>query len=64
MGLFSFIYEVTALKLGWWIFPGQEFIGYITLFNVSFHIEDLLFWFILFALAILSYYNYFEENEK
>ncbi|MBS3134413.1 hypothetical protein J4214_04235 [Candidatus Woesearchaeota archaeon] len=61
---FNFIYEVTALKLGWWIFPGQEFIGYVQLFDVAFPIEELLFWFILFALSILSFYEYFDENEK
>jgi len=61
---FNFIYEVTALKLGWWTFPGQEFIGYVKLFGVSFPLEELLFWMILFAGAVLSYYEYFDEDEK
>ena len=61
---FNFIYEVTALKLGWWTFPGQHFIGYVGLFGVSFPLEELLFWIILFAVSIVSYYEYFDENEK
>lgn len=61
---FNFIYEITALKLGWWTFPGQEFIGYVQIFNVAFPLEELFFWFILFALSILSFYEYFDENEK
>ncbi len=61
---FNFIYEVVALKLGWWIFPSQHFIGYVSLLGVSFPLEELFFWMILFAASILSYYEYFDENEK
>lgn len=61
---FNFIYEVTALKLNWWIFPGPEFIGQVRLFDIMFPIEELFFWIVLFAMAMLSYYEYFEENEK
>ncbi len=61
---FNFIYEITALKLGWWTFPGSEFIGYVQIFDVEFPLEELFFWIVLFSFAILSYYEYFDEDEK
>ena len=60
----TFIWEVTALKLGWWSFPGTQFIGWVTFLGVSFPFEELFFWCILFAMAILSYYEFFEDDEK
>jgi len=59
-----FIYEITALKLGWWTFPGTEFIGQISMLGVIFPIEELIFWFILLALTTLSYYEFFDDDEK
>lgn len=59
-----FIYEVTGLRLGWWEFPGKEFIGWISILGTNFPLEELLFWFILLALATLSYYEYFDDDEK
>ena len=67
-GIFFFyrhsLYEITALKIGWWTFPGKDFIGLVSLFGVTFPIEEVIFWFILLALAILSFYEYFDDNEK
>jgi len=59
-----FIYELTGLKLGWWKFPGKEFIGWVSVFGTSFPLEELIFWFILLALATISYYEYFDDDEK
>jgi len=58
-----FIYEITALKVGWWSFPGK-YIGSVSLFGVSFPIEELFFWFILFALAVLTYYEFFNDDMR
>ncbi|MBW2993728.1 hypothetical protein KY317_04100 [Candidatus Woesearchaeota archaeon] len=60
----TFLYEVTALKLGWWSFPGTEFIGWINIFGVSFPIEELFFWIMLTALACLSWYEFFDDDQK
>jgi hypothetical protein len=60
----TFIYEVTALQLGWWDFPGTNFIGWVSIFNVRFPLEELIFWLFLFAMAILTYYEYFNDDEK
>ena len=61
---FSFIYELTALKLGWWKFIGDDFIGWVSIFKLSFPFEELFFWFLLLAMATLSYYEFFDDDEK
>ncbi len=60
----TFIYEVTALQLGWWDFPGSKFIGWVTILGVKFPIEELAFWIFLFSMAIISYYEFFDDDEK
>ena len=60
----TLLYEFTALKMGWWSFPGTNFIGKISILNVGFPIEEFVFWILLFAMAILSFYEYFDAEEK
>jgi len=62
--LLAFIYEITALKLGYWSFPGDEAIGIINIFGVTFPFEEFFFWFILAAMAMLAYYEFFDDDEK
>lgn len=59
----NFVYEVVALKIGWWSFPSEEFIGWVSFLGTNFPFEEFFFWIILFTLAILSYYEYFFDNE-
>ena len=61
---FAFVYELTALKLGWWKFIGNDFIGWVSIFKLSFPFEELFFWFLLLAMAILSYYEFFDDDGK
>ncbi len=58
----NFIYEITALKLGWWIFPGNEFVGWVSVFGVEFPFEEFFFWIMLTALAILTYFEFFDRE--
>lgn len=60
----SFIYEITAVKLGQWTFPGNSFIGWVTIFGANFPLEELLFWIILCAISVLSYYEFFDDDRK
>ena len=57
-------YEITALQLGWWDFPGEQFIGWVSIFNIRFPLEELIFWLLLFAMCILTFYEYFDDKEK
>jgi len=58
------LYELTALKLGWWLFPGSQYIGMVSLFGLQFPFEELFFWIMLFAIGILIYYEPFDDDEK
>lgn len=66
-GMFFFynlIYEITALKLGWWTFPSHQYIGMVSLAGVSFPLEEFFFWFMVLSPAILAYYEAFDDDEK
>jgi hypothetical protein len=58
------VYEITALKEGWWLFPGREFIGWIYVAGVGFPLEELLLFFVFLSIAILSYYELVMGDEK
>ncbi len=60
----SFIYEVTALRLKLWDFPANSFIGFVNIFGVQFPFEEFFFWIMLGAIAILSYYEFFDDDKK
>jgi hypothetical protein len=60
----TLLYEITALRLDWWVFPGKQFLGWVYISDVRFPIEELVFWLALFAMAILTYYEFFDDDEK
>ena len=58
-----FVLELAALKGGGWIFPG-EYIGMVEIFGLRFPFEELFFWMMWYAAAIVSYYEVFIDDEK
>lgn len=56
-------YEYIANALHQWEFPGKHFVGYVTLFDVIFPFEELM-WIILCAPATLAYYELFADDLK
>ena len=59
----TFVFEITALKLGQWTFPASnQFIGFVSILGTHFPLEELFFWVVLGALAVLSYYELFDEK--
>ncbi len=66
VGLFfiplSFLYEYVAISKVNWIFPGHHFLGYVTLFNISFPLEEML-WLLLAAPSVIVYYEFFADDE-
>lgn len=62
--IFLFLsFELTALTLDQWRFPGN-YIGQIQLFGLIFPFEEFIFWIILGTPMILSYYEIFVDDEK
>lgn len=61
----SFTYEIVALHYGWWGFPeNTKFVGYFSIINFTFPLEELVWWILLFAFAVLSCYEFFDDDEK
>lgn len=59
----SLIYELIAVYIGNWWFPGK-FIGSIRFLSVEFPLEEFIFWIILSAPSIICFYEYFIEDAK
>lgn len=57
------IFELTALKLNQWYFPG-EYIGTVTLFNLTFPFEEFFFWILMSSTVVLSYYELYVDDER
>ena len=61
----TFTYEITALLLNQWTFPNNsQFIGFINILGITFPLEELVFWMILGAIAMLSYFEFFDDDKK
>ncbi len=60
----NLLYELTAIKLGWWSFPSGQFIGQVSFFGIQFPFEEFFFWIVIFTMAILSFYEYFFDDER
>ena len=53
-----FCIEMIAVRNMFWIYPGR-YIGWVSIFDVSFPFEELFFWMMLYAICIVSYYEVF-----
>lgn len=60
--LFSLVWELVAVPLGQWSFPGR-FIGWIELFGVRFPFEEFLVWILLGSIGVLSWYEVFDDEQ-
>jgi len=60
-----FLAEMVALnaKTNGWAFPGQ-YIGLVTVFGVTFPFEELFFWMMWYAITVISYYEFFIDDQK
>jgi len=59
-----FIIEIFAVKLNYWIYPGDNYIGWVTVFNTSFPFEELFFWMLFYAATLVAYYEIFIDINK
>ena len=56
---FYFITELVAVTLQYWTYPGDSYIGWVTISCITFPIEELLFWMLCYAACLVSYYEIF-----
>jgi hypothetical protein len=53
------LFMIVAIRFHWWSYPSTtHYVGWVTLFSsVSFPFEELSFWMLLYAPAIVTYYR-------
>lgn len=59
-----FLFEFTGITLNHWVFEGQNYIGWVPFLGYRIPLEELLFWIIISVVAILSYYEFFDDDRK
>lgn len=59
-----FIFELLAVRNSYWVYPVVNYIGLITVFNLSFPFEELFFWMLFYAATILSLYKIFIDTNE
>jgi len=64
MFLLFFIFEVVGVAFGYWYFPGNEYIGTVTVFGATFPIEEIIFGMFFYPATIASYYETFIDDMK
>ena len=62
--IISTLYEISALKAGWWAFPGTRYLGWIEFFGVRFPHEELVFWILMLTPATIIAYQFFHGKGK
>ncbi len=53
-----FLYELIALKLGYWWFPSNQYFGMINIVGQHFPFEEFLMWIVFFSPAALAFSEY------
>lgn len=57
-----FISELIAVKLGYWVYAGNNYVGWVTVFGITFPFEELFFWTLFYAASLVSYYELFIDD--
>lgn len=62
--ILSLLFELTALQLNQWTFPGNNFIGWVSILGFDIPFEEFFFFFVMTSIGILSYYEFFDDDRK
>ncbi len=60
----SLMFEIVALKLGQWTFPGEHYVGWVELFGQGMPFEEFFFNFMLGGIGVLAFYELFDDDRK
>lgn len=61
---FYFIAEFFAVRYQYWIYPGNNYVGWVTILGVTFPFEELFFWMMFYAATLVSYYELFIDDHS
>lgn len=54
---------LVSLYQGHWSYPGENFVGWVTISSLRFPIEELVFWIILFPSFLISQFELFNNDD-
>lgn len=54
---------LVSLDQGHWSYPGENFVGWVTIASLRFPIEELVFWIILFPSFLISQFELFNNDD-
>src|SRR3989344_484774 len=57
-------FEFTALKLGNWTFPSSNYLAVVNIFGFLIPIEEIIIWWFFFIVSIISWYEFFDDDQK
>jgi hypothetical protein len=60
---YTLIMEITSLKLGHWVFPGK-YLGWLQVGWFGVPLEEIIYFFMMVAITVLSYYEFFVDDRK
>lgn len=61
-GLLLAVFEFNGLTLTHWVFPGAATLGWVPYFGFRVPFEEVAFFIVLSVIAILSYYEFFDDD--
>ncbi|MEK7592051.1 MAG: hypothetical protein AAB508_01515, partial [Patescibacteria group bacterium] len=62
--LIAVLSEYTGLRLGHWMFPGKNFLGWMPFFGFRIPVEEAIFFFLLAAVGIVAIYEFFDDDGR
>jgi len=60
----AILYELTAISLGQWYYPSEQFIGWVDFSGLRFPVEEFIAWILLGSVAVLSGYEHFDDTRR
>ncbi len=60
----AILYELSALYLGLWSYPANKFLGWIEISGLRFPIEELFAWILIGVVGVLTWYEYFDDDNR
>ncbi len=61
---FGLVYEFVGLKLDYWEFPGDSFVGIINIMGNQVPVEEILYFVMFAASGLLVYYEIFIDDRR
>jgi hypothetical protein len=58
------LYELTAIALGQWYFPSNQFIGWVQIFGQKFPFEEFISWILIGSMVCISWYEHFDDYRR